>query len=63
LVWFERHDGIEAAIRREKSLKKYRREWKLNLIEADNPHWDDLYPQFFIEAGPLAHLQTREPSK
>ena len=62
LVWFEPHDGIEAAIHREKRLKKYKREWKINLIEADNPDWDDLYPQFFVEDGPLAHLQPREPS-
>jgi putative endonuclease len=44
LVWFERHNGIVAAIKREKSLKKYRREWKINLIERENPNWDDLFP-------------------
>ena len=32
-----------AAIQREKSLKKYERDWKINLIERDNPHWNDLY--------------------
>ena len=63
LVWFEWHDSIEAAIQGEKSLKKYRREWKINLIERDNPNWDDLFPQFFVEEGPLSHLQPREPSK
>jgi putative endonuclease len=62
LVWFERHDGIEAAIHREKRLKKYKREWKINLIEQDNPEWDDLFPQFFATEGPLSHLQPREPS-
>lgn len=60
LVWFEQHDGIEAAIHREKRLKKYKREWKINLIEADNPDWDDLFPQLFVADGPLAHLQPRE---
>jgi len=30
------------AIQREKTLKKYKRDWKLNLIERDNPHWEDL---------------------
>lgn len=60
LVWYERHDGVEAAIHREKRLKKYKREWKINLIERDNPEWDDLFPQFFVEDGPLAHLQPRE---
>ena len=43
LVWFETHDDITAAIEREKKLKKWRREWKINLIEQDNPNWDDLY--------------------
>ena len=44
LVYFETHDSIEAAIKREKKLKHWRREWKLNLIERDNPDWFDLYP-------------------
>jgi putative endonuclease len=60
LVWFEMHDNIVAAIQREKSLKKYKREWKVNLIERDNPKWADLFPSLFIDDGPLAHLQTRE---
>ena len=45
-----------------KRLKKYKREWKINLIERDNPDWNDLFPQFFLEEGPLAHLQPREAS-
>jgi len=44
LVWFEVHDSEEAALRREKQLKEWQRDWKINLIERDNPHWDDLYP-------------------
>jgi putative endonuclease len=59
LVWFERHDRIVDAIQREKSLKKYKRQWKINLIERDNPHWEDLYPAFFRVEGPLSHLQPR----
>jgi len=43
LVWFETYEDITAAIEREKELKKWRREWKINLIERDNPDWDDLY--------------------
>ena len=62
LVWVEWHDSIESAIHREKRLKKYKREWKINLIERDNPDWDDLFPQFFIEEGPLSHLQNPVPS-
>jgi len=45
LVWAERHETMDSAIRREKRLKKYPRKWKLNLIEALNPNWDDLYEQ------------------
>ncbi len=62
LVWFERHESIIDAIQREKSLKKYKREWKVNLIERENPKWIDLYPSFFVEDGPLAHLQAPERS-
>ena len=44
LVWYERHDEMSAAIQREKALKEWRRQWKLNLIEGTNPTWRDLYP-------------------
>ena len=43
LVWFEQHPNIVLAIQREKSLKRYRREWKMSLIEGLNPTWLDLY--------------------
>ncbi|MCM2329097.1 MAG: GIY-YIG nuclease family protein [Lysobacter sp.] len=42
LVWFEMHDNAEAAITREKRLKKWNRAWKLALIEKSNPDWKDL---------------------
>ncbi|HEV7275677.1 MAG TPA: GIY-YIG nuclease family protein [Devosiaceae bacterium] len=42
LVWFEQHELVVEAIRRERRLKKYPRRWKLNLIEEVNPRWDDL---------------------
>jgi len=45
LVYFEPHTDIEAAIRREKRLKRWNRAWKIRLIEEHNPNWDDLYPQ------------------
>jgi predicted GIY-YIG superfamily endonuclease len=44
LAWFETHDSAEAARRREKQIKEWKRDWKFNLIEHDNPHWADLYP-------------------
>ncbi len=43
LVYFEVFECIEAAIRRETRLKKYKREWKINLIQSRNVAWDDLY--------------------
>ena len=45
LVYFEQYNDIEAAIVREKRLKKWNRAWKVRLIEELNPNWDDLYPQ------------------
>jgi putative endonuclease len=44
LVYFEMVDSAEAAVTREKQLKEWRRAWRIELIEADNPAWDDLYP-------------------
>ncbi|MFZ5668030.1 MAG: GIY-YIG nuclease family protein [Pseudomonadota bacterium] len=44
LVWYEPHELITSAIRREKRLKKYSRDWKINLIERENPAWEDLLP-------------------
>ncbi|GLS73492.1 nuclease [Methylobacterium tardum] len=43
LVWYETYDRIVEAIEREKALKKWRRDWKIRLIEAMNPDWSDLY--------------------
>jgi putative endonuclease len=45
LVWFELHDAFESAIKREKQIKKWRREWKVDLIEQHNPYWCDLWNQ------------------
>ncbi|TFL19377.1 GIY-YIG nuclease family protein [Jannaschia formosa] len=44
LVWFEEHAEPRAALQREKNLKKWKRDWKLALIEASNPDWHDLWP-------------------
>jgi putative endonuclease len=45
LIYFEQYDDPTNAIRREKRLKKWPRAWKVQLIEASNPNWDDLYPR------------------
>lgn len=44
LVWFEAHSSAEAAITREKQIKEWKRDWKINLIMHANPDWADLYP-------------------
>ncbi len=43
LVWYEMHKSAETAITREKQIKKWKRGWKLELIEKNNPYWNDLY--------------------
>ena len=43
LVWHEAHATMESAIAREKALKKWKRAWKLELIEKSNPAWRDMY--------------------
>ena len=45
LVYFEQADSMTAAIEREKQLKRYRRAWKIELIENANPEWRDLWPE------------------
>jgi putative endonuclease len=46
LVWFEVHEAMESAIRREKSIKRWQRQWKIDLIEKENPTWRDLAEDF-----------------
>ena len=43
LVWYELHDSMESAILKEKRINGWKRKWKLQLIESDNPNWLDLY--------------------
>ena len=45
LVWYELHETMYAAIEREKMIKKWRRDWKIALIEMANPQWYDLWHQ------------------
>ena len=46
LVWYETHHSMLAAIQREKSMKRWPRDWKTNLIERTNPSWSDLAGSF-----------------
>lgn len=43
LVYYEVHDNYDAALKREKQIKKWNRAWKMRLIEEKNPNWNDLY--------------------
>jgi putative endonuclease len=45
LVWFEAHDDLQDARRRELQMKEWQRAWKIELIVKMNPGWDDLYPR------------------
>ena len=50
LVWFEVHETMESAIRREKSIKRWQRQWKIDLIERNIPTWRDLAEDFGFES-------------
>ncbi len=58
LVWYERQENIVAAIQREKSIKRYYRKWKLNLIEEFNPGWRDLFETCMSADNPAQRLDT-----
>ena len=45
LIWYEPHETMISAISREKAIKEWKRRWKLELIERQNPEWRDLYPE------------------
>ncbi len=53
LVWYEAHDTMANAIVREKRIKRWRRAWKLALIEAENPEWRDLSDDWWPASIPL----------
>ena len=57
LVWFEQHETMESAIRKEKAMKKWLRKWKLKTIEQTNPDWNDLWSEIIGEKP-----QTAVPS-
>src|SRR5919108_97846 len=61
LVYYERHDTMEQAIRRESQLKKWQRAWKVRLIESMNPEWCDLFDETTgaISDGPADRVRFR----
>ncbi len=71
LIWYEIHDDVRVAIQREKSIKRYPRQWKINLIEAENPDWLDLWESILPRPLPeerrsiegLRRGEGRDPSR
>jgi len=51
LVWYEMHETAETAISREKQIKAWKRQWKLRLIEENNPEWNNLYDIICEDTG------------
>ena len=51
LVYFECHDDAAFAARRERAMKRWRRDWKIKLIETNNPTWRDLFADVVRDAG------------
>lgn len=56
LVWWEQHEQMHTALSREKEIKKWRRQWKINLILRHNPSWRDLCEDF-LNPPPLPKYQ------
>lgn len=59
LAWFEQHETLEMAFQREKRIKKWNRDWKLNLIEQANPEWVDLAIGLGFEPLTSAQMDSR----
>ena len=59
LVWFELHGTMEAAIYREKCIKKWRRQWKLDLVDASNSSWRDLWPDIAARTPMARSMDSR----
>jgi len=61
LVYYELHQDIELAIRREKQLKNWHRDWKINLIESMNKNWDDLAKDWYDEELLKTEIKVGDP--
>lgn len=62
LVWYEHHHSMDDAIRREKLLKKWHRDWKFRIIEEMNPDWFDLHDTINVEATLVVPTAGPRPS-
>ncbi|NJN82958.1 MAG: GIY-YIG nuclease family protein [Caldilineaceae bacterium] len=63
LVYYESTNDVTAAITREKRMKKWKRQWKINLIEERNPDWKDLSEGFSIAMDPCLRRGDRSPTR
>ena len=63
LVWFEMHGTMESAIRREKAIKRWPRDWKYDLIAKENPTWRDLAEDFGFERLALRKEERQAPGQ
>ncbi|MDD5064431.1 MAG: GIY-YIG nuclease family protein [Phycisphaerae bacterium] len=54
LVYYEKHKSLEEAVKREKQLKKWRRQWEMILIEKQNQEWHDLFSEVINTGFPVA---------
>ncbi len=63
LVWFEAHESVAAAHRREGSIKRWRRAWKIALVEKSNPQWRDLYEEITSNLLPVTFLNNTLPGR
>jgi len=59
LVWYEVHEEMESAIVREKRIKDWKRDWKLDLIEGSNPRWRDLAEDLGLDPLPVQKALVR----
>ncbi len=60
LVWYEHHPSMLSAIHREKRLKKWKRDWKLNLVNTFNPDWRDLHDEIDSNVNRVEEFATRK---
>ncbi|RLC37719.1 GIY-YIG nuclease family protein [candidate division Kazan bacterium] len=60
LVYYEQFGDVISARARERQLKKWKRSWKIDLIEKDNPTWKDLYPSIIGFSGPPGQARRKE---
>ena len=60
LVWYEAHPTFPSAIHREKRLKKWKRDWKLQLVDEFNPSWHDLHDRIDLDARIVEEFATRK---